>query len=818
VRHCRFEKLNYVRERQNLSVKMSISSVKIIRRILIGVICAVAISALVNYLIVAVRRPPGGDENSAPMISADFRRAAENVEVNVRKGSVLRFNVRARRLQETVQGGNFLEEIEASDFNGDGSVRNSIYSNRAVSDTGRGTLDFDGDVRVLLGDGTELRAETLHYDLNEETGDIPGKMEFRSSSVSGWTSNVRFFRDEDRLELGGGVDFLLPRENAAAMDGPGDAIRASAARGTCLLAENRILFFGGVRMESPDTGALSAEDVDIKLNNGRSKITYMTASGKTAYEMQSSGGARFISGERMVFTAGTTGALERALISGHANLLVKSNDAERTLRSGEIEMFMDPVTGAISAIRGTTGSEFKDRRGANETLAEGDEIYAAFADAGGRLRSVRLSGRSRFVRMETGKAANELLAEIIDARFQTENENIEVLTADGGVRWTFDPPGEDAARTMIASKLEIRYAGNYPDSGEASGLVTLEEFAAGRMTRRIKAERMRFDFFPDNGQIKSLMADGGARTVYERAVSSFINSGMERYETSSDSLEAFFIHGKGTGAVGRVEQRGNFRFISDGRSASADRGEYNADNGKLTLTGSPEIFDAAGHVSGDMIEYDTGSGELLARGRVRAVLGARQSKGALFSAGFQTGGGASPVAATAEELRYLTANERFLFTGGVMVMAENQQLDAREITIDGAGNMTAGGGVLHRIRETSAEAIIESRIMEYRRDEGIIRSSGNVEMKSKDLMLSTDVLNAALDDEAKDITRVLAEGHVFVRHNGRVCSGDAAEWIPASSSYVVTGNPAIIDDPARGRSTARRITYFQEEDRIMLEP
>jgi lipopolysaccharide export system protein LptA len=803
---------------------MRIPSVKIIRRILIGVIGAVALAALMNYLLVAMRRPPD-DGKRPPMISADLRRAAEGLEVFVRKGSELRFTVRARRLRETIQDRNYLEGIEASDFNSDGSVRNSIHSERAVYDPGRKMLDFDGNVQVFLSDGIELRAEALYYDLNTEVGIIPGKMEFLSSNVSGRARDVRFFRDEDRLELGGEVDFSLTHENiVAAAERSGNAFHAAAASGMCLLSENRILFSGDVRIESPDMGILSTDAVDIKLNSDRSKITYMTASGETANEMRSHDGTRSVSGGRMVFTAGITGALEKALISDNANLLIKSADGEQTLRAGEIEVFLNSTTGAISGIRGTTGADLRDRRGSEETLAIGDSIYAEFADTGGRLRNMRLSGSSRLALKGTGNAANELRADTIVARFRAESDGIENLTADGGVRLAFEPPGSYVGRTLLASNLEIRYAGNYPETGDASGAVIIEESdAAARMTRRLEAERMRFDFFPNTGQIKSLIVDDGVRTVYERAASAYGNSDIERYQTFSDKLEASFVMSNGTGALWRATQRGNFRFISDGRSATADRGEYDADTGKLTLTGSPEIRDESGRVSGDRMEYDLTADEFLARGRVRAVLDARQGKAVLFQGGFQPGGGASPVVVTAEELRYRTAEERFQFSGGVMALTESQQLAAREITIDGGGNMTADGDILHRIHEAdsgsaAAAAIIESGRMEYRRGEGIIRYFVNVEMKSKELAFSADTLNVTLDDKAKDVRRVLAGGNVLVRNENRICRGDAAEWVPAASRYIVTGNPAMIDDPSQGRATARRLTYSQVEDRVTLEP
>ena len=798
---------------------MLIPSVKTIRRILIGVICAVTLAALINYLSF-MRRRPRDDGNHPPMISTEFRSAAEGVEINVREGSKLRFTVHASRLRETIQDKNYLEGIAASDFNQDGSVRNSIYSDSAVYDQGRKILDFDGDVRIVLGDGTELRADALYYDLNTEIGKIPGNMLFVSKNVYGLARDAGFFRNEDRLELGGEVVFSLNRDNSDAVhDASEGAIRASAERGTCLLAENRIIFLGGVLLASPDMGALSADAVDIRLDGGRNKIISMTASGRVEYEMRSRDGTGFISGGRMVFSTGDTGALEKALISEQADLLMKTADGDRTLTAGEIEMFMDSETGAIGEIRGINGADFLDRRGAEETRASGEEIIAAFADDGRRIRNVRVSGRSRLVFGGTGNASNELRAETIIARFQEDGESIEILTANSGVRLDFDSSGMNATRTLLASGLEINFAGKYPESGEVSGAATFEEaLYAPRMTRRLKAERMWFDFFPGSGQIRSLTAKVGVSAVYERAASSSENSGMEHYETYSDSLEAFFMFVNGTSTLWMAEQSGNFRFVSNGRSASADRGKYNADIGKLTLTGFPEIIDGGGRISGDRIEYDTVAGELIVFGKVRALLDARQGKGNLFQAGFQAGGGSSPVVVSAEELRYRTADASFRFSGDVIAMTESQQVSAREITIDGSGNMDAKDDVRHRIHDAAADAIIESGSMEYLRDKGLIRYSVKVEMKSKELMFSSNVLTATLDDEMEAIRRVLAEGNVLVRHDGRVVRAEAAEWIPAASKFVVTGAPAVIDDPERGRSMARRITYFQDQDRITLEP
>ena len=813
--------------------------VRTIRRVLIVVICAVTLAVSANYLIITMRKPDA--DKTSEMISSELKHAAEGVEILVKKGSELRFTIHALRLRETIDDRSYLEGIDASDFNLDGSIRNSIRSEKAIYDQGLKILDFSDDVRMSLDREIELRASSLHYDLNTETGVVSGKMELRSRSVSGHARGVSFFRSEERLEFGDEVNFFMNRRNEhfnTESISSNEMIQASAGQGTFLLAENRILFADGVRIESPEEGMLSGDAVVVELSPDRNQIISMAASGRVIYEMQDRMETRSLGGDRVTFSARTNDALDMILISGQAHLNVKSAERTHHLSAEEIDLTLNASTGGIRELTGKIAARFQSGLGNEDLVATGDVIHAVFAD-NATLRDVRVDGHARFSQASTvsdGKTANELQAGAIQARFRTGGVvGMQNLLATEAVRWTFSQSQSDIdnhvsphnlTRTMTASELEIRYAEdmNYPESGDASGGTVFEENdVVARQLRRLAAERLSFHFFPGIGQIQKLTAEHNVRTAYERAATSSGKNVTENYETFSNYLEALFELHNRTSVIAKARQWENFSFRSNERLASAGHCEYEAAGRKLVLTDMPEISDAAGRVSGEHMEYDLGSESLLVRGGVRAVLNT-QTAGRGKADLFPNSDSSAPIVVTAEEMRYRLANEQMQFLGDVWVLTEGQQLHGLELLMEGSERMTVHGDVAHRIWQANTvgaktvSAFVESNDMEYRRHDGTIRYLGGVSLKSDELLLSADTLDVLLDEAAANFRSVQAVGEVVVRHEERVVRGDTAEWEMSSGRVIVTGDPAEIDDPARGKSFARRLAYVQNGNSITLEP
>jgi len=174
--------------------------VRVVRRLLIGVIVLVLISVLFNYL--HFRRGRSRSSVKTPQIlSSDTARSVENIEYTDNQNGKIRFKIRARRLLETKLGKSLLQGIEAYDFNPDGSIHNEIRSQKAEYERDRKIADFAGDVRLSLGKGIELRTDSLHYDMNLNLGTTPDKLRLISREGGGTARGARYDQREESLEL-----------------------------------------------------------------------------------------------------------------------------------------------------------------------------------------------------------------------------------------------------------------------------------------------------------------------------------------------------------------------------------------------------------------------------------------------------------------------------------------------------------------------------------------------------------------------------------------------------------------------------------------
>jgi hypothetical protein len=75
----------------------------------------------------------------------------------------------------------------------------------------------------------------------------------------------------------------------------------------------------------------------------------------------------------------------------------------------------------------------------------------------------------------------------------------------------------------------------------------------------------------------------------------------------------------------------------------------------------------------------------------------------------------------------------------------------------------------------------------------------------------------AIRDQDGTIKHAIAKGKVhIVQIGGRDSKSDVAHWSLDEGKFEIEGTPAEVFDPARGRSRAPRLTYFEANDRILL--
>jgi LPS export ABC transporter protein LptC len=823
-----------------------------LRRSLAWIILLVLLTVLANFLYTryVTERVEGG---ALPILSPEIVQSASNIETIENRDTSTRLRIQASRYTKTRSDKQYLQDICASEINPDGSVHNRICSRNAESDTTNQTLDFNGDVRLYLGKEIEIRMETLHYDLQSHIGTTPDPVEFYSERINGKARGLRYDRNQQSVQLDSEIDFLIAMEKVSA-DGSIVVEEFKAVSEKAFGFENfsKILLLGDARLES-DLSLLTGDKIDVAINTELKKITSLISTGSASYTSKSAGESRSLSGDRIVFSIHPeTGNLETIRVVGTAGLVVVSPTGEQYLSGAEIKLYLDPIPEIPTKIEGRTGVQFRFKHDTDEILIGGEWFSAGFSSATRKLENIKVRQNGKIaVTGKGGFAGNEIQAEKIDAYTREISGGIilDKLRAEQSARWTSRPvPAGSSvlsapARTMTASLIAMFFApdGGYLDRIDASGDVVLSEASGASANvheqNTIQGDRVRFNFYSGNNQPKDMSATGHVRVVHDaKATMSDSTSKSGGFVTESDSMKAAFVPGSERVVIAAASQWGHFSFKDASRSATSEKCDYNAEKDRLTLSGSPEISFEMGTATGEIVEFNRGKGVVAISRKVRSVLSSAMKGGLAGSPADSQG------IVLADGLQYWTETKRVRYTGNVKWLSADQQLmtEALEIS-DNGSQIKAGKGVSHYIYrkrvsikdskdmvDSTATSLKESRNdadmpihikssdLNFSKDRNILIYSGNVSLVSGDLNLTSGILEAVLDKEGKGIEKAAARNKVVVRKGKRECIGDTAYYYGNPERFQVTGNPAELYDPKRGRSFALRLTSNVADDRILL--
>jgi LPS export ABC transporter protein LptC len=827
---------------------MRAPSIKIMRRVLIGVIILTLGALLFNYLQTWYRRSRQVTK-TLQILDPEMKRSAKDIEYSEFRGNprVLRFKIHAKLLLVTQTERNLLEGIEAYDLNPDGSVRNLIRSQKAEYDEERKLVDFFGDVRLLISKKVELQTNSLHYDLNSGIGTSPDSLRIQSDQVRGTARGIRFDQKQQSLALNSEVDLTLeqrPQLNKGAA--PPRKLHATAERAYCSEMTKHILLEGKARIDT-DQQILSGEKIEAVFDPEGKRVHSLTATGNAIYDSKGAEGTRTLGGDQLVFGIGKSGALEKINLFGQAWFSSKSSSEEQDLRGGEIEVILD--AGELpTQIKARTAVSFHMKREKERIAISGHQLDAGFVPGTKYLETILVrnnpdtQGQAKMSVETSDSARSELQADEIRMSLHESGGRsvLEKLRAEGSAQYISNPSGTNGGdtepvRSLRAALLEMSQSGkgDFLESGSAVGNVVILEEGKNPSSRpqmkRLSADRARFKFFPGGNALKNLDADGHVQIGYEKKESGK-GSSIEQFRTASENMSAVFDLQAGKSVARSVIQWGKFTYDDGTRSASSGRCEYDAGKAILMLTESPEISDATKTTTGEHIEYDQNGKVLSVLGNVLSLLSSASGKGSFF------GSSSSPARVKAGEMRYWADSGRIRYSRRVQVQSEDQYLttDALEL-FDGLDRVDAQGSVRHLLsqkeppdravkdkaketqRSADLQTTVQSSAMTYSKAKNQISYMGKVTLHSREMELVSDNLDAVPDSEGKSLQQATARGSVVIHMGERVCKGDMAQYYADSKKVIVTGNPAEVFDPARGRSSARRLTSSTSDDTILLE-
>jgi lipopolysaccharide export system protein LptA len=819
---------------------MRATIVKNLRRILIGVIVLLLLAVSANFLYTRRHRSQTSTETHH-ILSPEMVLSAESEEYAESRNGIVRFKIRAKKRLETRMGKNYLQGIEAFDINPDGSIRNSIHSQKAVYDREHGIADFAGDVRIRLSNGIELRTDSLHYDRNTNLGTTSDRLQLVSGAASGTALGMSFDSEKESLNFGD-VDLVMvqKRMNSA---GKVENAKIHAASKKAFLSESaRIFRFRDKAHIDAGGETFLGDEIEAVLSADQKHFHSIKSSGHSVYHRKESQETSLLNGDRIEIEMDeATGAIRNLHVSGQAAYSSISENEERNLSASEIYLELDPAKGLPLQFESRTGVQFRIKSGNGRKVVSANKLQATFVHGSKNLESIHATQNASIHEIGQGMAENELKAEDIQFFFaEAENRaRLEKVRAAGSAQWTSTPakqkdsvsPG--AARQLMASSLEIKYSsdGDSPESGFASGNVSLNSIPTGSSTnpliRQLLAKYVRFQFYPREGRLKDMYAEGGVRVKYENRPDQS-GSVKEEFQTASDKMQAVFHPSGNEGAVESATQWGNFSYKDDSKTATSGRCDYEAIKERLVLKESPKMVDShIGETRGAEMEYDQKNKILFVHRGVRSVVS--QQKGTFMG----SSGSSFPIVITAEEMKYWSESARVLYTGHVDLLSEEQRLQSKELEIINSGQkVSAQGGIRHSIYGTGTgqgrtlnkarssgdmPMNIQCADLLYIKETNTITYSGNVLLHSADYDISSAKLDAQWEKEGRRIERATARERVVIHQGAKICRGEIADYYLDPERFEITGSPAEIDDPGKAKSTARHLVSFIVDSKTRLE-
>jgi LPS export ABC transporter protein LptC len=826
--------------------------IRFLRRGLAILIAAVLAWVAYDYIRIW-RSRIGSIKQAARILGSDLIRSADSIEYSEHENGKLRFKIHARKLLETRQGKNLLEGIEAFDFNPDGSPKNYIRSMRAEYDQEGGRAYFSGNVRIQMGKDVELRCESLFYDMKNNVGTTDDAMQLMSPQAKGSAQGIRFDNAARVLQLKRDVHLEVTR----LIPGPDDRASEEKSRvnsSSMFYSENdrMVRFMGGARLETPDA-LLSGSDIEARLSPDQRRIVSLMCRVGAEYRSRKPGDAQDLRGDRIDFDLRPDGkAVERIRVTGNAAFSSESKDGSVGLQGGQIHLELDPADSSLRRILSKAGVRFTSRRAQGETTISGEDFAAEFSPGSSSVRRLQVLGNG-VLTMGSGKqgetdelAAREIRVEFVEGSGQSRPRR---LQAEGSVRWTSaarkEAPGRkaEAGRILTAARLDMVYSesGESLDKGYASGGVRVSILPVpgvqGSPIRRLEAEIVRFGFYPAGSRLRDLEGEGGVRVIYQSArAKEAQGTPAEEVQTTSEKMKASFR--ESDGQADKVSQWGGFTYRDGSRTATSGRADYDAGTEVLVLRDSPKVADPDSTTTGELLVYNLDGKEIEVRGDVRSVSRSKQEGGSALPG---STGSSAPTIVTAKVMRYWTEQSKARYEGAVQMLSEQGQLQARTLEILSSGReLTADGQVKHLIirrpdpstagppaksggskakdgTADKAPILIRSNQLRYDKSENMIHYSGEVILDSGDIQMWSDTLDAMLDAEGKQIEWARAIGHLRIQQQGRLVKGNQADYLFAPGKFVVLGDPAEIKDPVRGKSAARRLTFYTSDDRIILE-
>ncbi len=126
-----------------------------------------------------------------------------------------------------------------------------------------------------------------------------------------------------------------------------------------------------------------------------------------------------------------------------------------------------------------------------------------------------------------------------------------------------------------------------------------------------------------------------------------------------------------------------------------------------------------------------------------------------------------------------------------------------------------GSGLGFVIKKSSSPIAISAKMLEADNRARRVTFRGDVVVKKDDITMTSDVVIASYGGATRQISRIVAEGHVKIVQGDMVATSGKAVYYNIEEKFVLTKGPRVVQ--GKNVVTGEKITVFMTEDRMVVE-
>ncbi len=503
------------------------------------------------------------------------------------------------------------------------------------------------------------------------------------------------------------------------------------------------------------------------------------------------------SADRMTALFDERGNLVNIVAENNARIVAKQEDARNTVTSNRADLRF-----AVTAKQ--TNGQPVEESDLHLVLADGNAVAesAPLPRPGAQLPETRI-----------------LRSEHIELEMKPGGKDIQEIRTAAQAQLEFKPNRpEQSHRVVDASRLRVLY-------GEGSYVDTFLAWNAAIRTDKPVSN------------VRAANSSGKAGGAPPPAL------------TWSDELKAKFT--ANTNQVATVEQDGHFRYEEGVRKASADKALLEQAINRMTLNGSARVMDDTGTAVADTIVMNQANVDMDAVGHVRSTHQPDKNQ----KPGTSMLDDSKAMQAQADRMQTRDDNTVVHYQGHVVMWQGANRISADKIDIDrdaqslhavgnvvselidnrpdkSAANSTGAQGAAGNPASAAVDApiftIIRAPELTYRDDTRVALYTGGVKLTRDKMTVVADQIQAFLTPKSKDnsdessLDHAVADGRVQVSQvlpgdGRRVGTAEHCEYYTKDGKVILNGGEAQVADSVKGVTKGRQLTYFSNDDRLIVE-